>query len=259
MHRPRVLPLLVALALGAAIPAVAAAQAFDHAHPRLAAVLERFVVDDLVDYAALKADPATLDAYLGELAAIPPADFAAWSHDERLATLVNLYNAATLRLIIDHHPIASIRRIGLLPGAAWRQLFVRFGGQVMSLDHLEHKIIRVEYDDARVHFALVCAAMGCPPLRGEPFVAARLDAQFDEQGRIFLATPAKNRFDPATGTLWISPIFDWFKEDFTKGGRDLPGYVAPFLPAEARAALERAGAVRVRFTDYDWALNEVPR
>ncbi|MFN0068771.1 MAG: DUF547 domain-containing protein [Limisphaerales bacterium] len=231
------------------------ASAFDQTHARWGRVLDTVLSSNRVDYAGLKARPAELDAYLAEVAAVPAAEFASWPRADRLALLLNLYNAATFRLIADHYPVGSIRSIGTLPGAAWRLPVVRLGGQLMTLDHLEHQVIRAEYAEPRIHFALVCAAVSCPPLRPEPFAGARLDAQLDDQTRLFLADADKNRLDAATGTLHLSPIFKWFKEDFTVGDRTLEAWVKPFLPADTARALGAARRVKVKFTDYDWALN----
>jgi hypothetical protein len=232
------------------------AESFDQDHSRYARVLETVVKDARVDYAKLKNDPTELDAYLKELASVPTSEFAEWNNADQLALLLNLYNAQTLRLIVDHYPVRSIRSIGFLPGAAWRELIVRFGGEIMTLSHLENKIIRVQYQEPRIHFALVCAAIGCPPLRGEPFVGDRLDEQLNDQARKFMADTDKNRFDAETNTLHLSPIFKWYDEDFTKHAGFLADYVTPFLPEDQSEAITAAGKVKVRFTNYDWALNE---
>lgn len=265
MCRPRLwrriwlAPLVVLTAFFAnALPLGAAPSGFDHQHTLWGRVLRGFVRDARVDYAELKARPADLDAYLGALAAIAPEEFNRWTRDQRLATLLNLYNAQTLRLIADHHPVASIKSIGLLSGSAWKMKVVRFGSRTMSLDDLEHGLLRKEYQEPRVHFALVCGARGCPPLRGEPYVAERLDHQLNDQGRLFLADTTRNRLDPGTRTLWLSPIFDWFKSDFTTEGGTLPGFVARFLPESARDQLATLKDPRIRFTEYDWGLNESP-
>ncbi|MCC6234419.1 MAG: DUF547 domain-containing protein [Verrucomicrobiales bacterium] len=214
--------------------------------------------DGRVHYAELKAHPASLDRYLDRIAAIPQEDFKRWPRAEQLALLLNLYNAQTVRLILTHYPIASIRRIGLLPGAAWREKCVRLGDQHLSLDDLEHELIRKNYVEPRIHFALVCAAQGCPPLRAEAYEAVRLDAQLADQARLFLSDPAKNRFDPATGTLWLSPIFDWFTRDFAADRAGLREFVTPLLPEPVRRQLSQHPSVRIQFTDYDWSLNDRP-
>ena len=247
--------LLLSSVLWTTSPA-SAVDPFDHTHARYAAILSESVSNGCVDYSRLRASPGALDAYLNELAEVKPEEFAAWGREERLALLLNLYNARTLRLIVDHYPLKSIREIGVLPGAAWRERVVRFGGEIMALGHLENKIIRAAYGEPRIHFALVCAAKGCPVLRSEPYAGHRLDRQLDEQAKQFLATPKKNRFDAAKNTLWLSPIFKWYEEDFTGKEGSLAGYVKAFLPEESRQALDRAAKVKVRYTDYDWSLNE---
>jgi Protein of unknown function, DUF547 len=246
--------------LHALLPASArAAEPFDQKHERFARVLAAVVKDARVDYAKLKANPAELDAYLKEIAAVPAVEFSKWSETNRLALLINLYNAQTLRLIVNHYPLKSIRSIGLLPGAAWREPNVRFGGQILTLDHLEHRIIRAEYREPRIHFALVCAAISCPPLRSEPFVGARLGEQLDDQLRQFLAAPEKNRYDAAKNTLHLSPIFKWYAGEFTESAGSLALYVKPFLPDAQRGVLTDPASVKVRFTDYNWALNAQPK
>ena len=231
-----------------------------HAAPAIFnGVLKQFVKDARVDYAGLKAQPGELNRYLETLAQIPPAEFEQWPENERLACLINLYNATTLKLIVDNYPLKSIRNLGVLPGAAWREFTVRFGGQLLTLDHLENKIIRVNYHEPRIHFALVCAALGCPPLRSEAYTGARLNEQLDDQARQFFNQPEKNRFDAAKNTLYLSPIFKWYEADFTKPAGSLAAYAKTFLPEAQRAALTEVDKVKVRFTDYDWALNEPPK
>ncbi len=236
-----------------------AAEQFDQSHTRLARVLDAVVKDARVDYAKLKSNPAELDGYLQDVAAVPAAEFARWREADRLALLINLYNAQTLRLIIDHYPLTSIRSIGVLPGAAWREPIVRQGGQIMTLSYLESDVIRADYREPRIHFALVCAAIGCPPLRSEPYVGARLNEQLDDQARRFLATPEKNRFDAASATLHLSPIFKWYQKDFVASAGSLALYVKPFMPEAQHSSSTYPAKVKVTFTDYDWTLNELKR
>lgn len=246
------LPILGLVVLTALAPA---ARAFDHTHAAFDRVLKQHVHDGLVSYAALKSAPGDLDGYLIQLATVAGSEFAGWPVKERLAFLINLYNAATLKLIIGNYPLQSIRSIGWLPGAAWKQEGVSLFGRKISLDEVEHGIIRKEYRDARVHFALVCAAKGCPPLRHEAFVAARLETQLDDQGRVFLAQSEKNRIEAATGTVWLSPIFKWFADDFAAEAGTVLTFATPFFPPGAQRTLA-AGGLKVRFTDYDWSLND---
>lgn len=240
----------------AALPLLfATAHAFDHAHAAFDAVLKTQVRDAAVNYTALKSAPGPLDAYLDQLAAVPEAEFNGWTEPERLAFLINLYNAATLKLIAENYPVKSIKSIGWVPGSAWKQEGVRLFGKKISLDEVEHGIIRKKYKEARVHFALVCAARGCPQLRAEAFVAARLDAQLQDQGMIFLGDGGKNRADVATRTLYLSEIFKWFAGDFEAASGSVQKFVAPFFPEPARAALA-TGDFKIAYTDYDWSLND---
>ncbi len=232
------------------------AHAFDQTHAGLDRVLKPHVREGAVNYAALKAAPGELKAYLAELAAVTEPAFKGWSEQDQLAYLINLYNAATLQLIIENYPVKSIRSIGFIPGRAWKKEFISLFGRNVSLDHVEHDIIRKNYRDARVHFALVCAAQSCPPLRFEPFVGIRLDAQLDEQGRIFLAQETNNRVEASSRTVHLSPIFQWFAGDFEAEAGSVLKFVTPFFPDTAQAALTGSGEFKVAFTDYDWSLNQ---
>jgi len=244
---PRRLGVWLLLAMGSLM---ARAGDFDHSHAAWTRLLARHATNGIVHYSALKASPDALRNYLGTLAEVPETRFREWSRPQRLSFLLNLYNAATLQLIVDHHPVPSIRKIGGVLKGPWKQEIVHVWGRVLTLDTLEHGILRPEYGEPRIHFALVCAAKGCPPLRGEAYVADRLEAQLEDQARTFLSQTSKNRVDAAAGILWLSPIFDWYGGDFTAGGKSLPEFVSPFLPAVA----ERK-SWKVKFTDYDWSLN----
>lgn len=248
---------LLALLLGSTQSVRAACAPFDHSHDLWEQLTARWVANGGVAYAALlREDEQRLDTYLKELSATCADDYETWSGEQRLAFWINTYNAYTVRLILDHYPLSSIRRIGFLPGAAFRKKFIPMQGLKegeISLDVIEHDILRADFQEPRVHFALVCAARSCPPLREEAYRAPDLEAQLDDQARRFLRNEAKNRFDAASGTLYLSEIFDWFSDDFVTDTDALPAYVAPYM-ADPRAA----HAERVEFLPYDWALNEVP-
>ncbi len=248
---------LAALALLLPVKPLPAAE-FDQTHALLTRLLVRQVKDGRVNYAALKEQPAALHTYLDQVAAVPELEFKRWSEAERLALLINLYNAATLKLIVDHYPVKSIKDIGGLLRGPWKQKVVRLFGQVITLDHLEHEIIRKEYPDARAHFALVCAARGCPPLPAEAFIGARLSAQMEATGRVFLGQSEKNRVDGPNRTVHLSPIFKWFSEDFERHAGSVLKFVTPYFSEADRQALER-DTFRIRHTDYDWTLNDLAK
>ena len=249
--------LLIALGLviGLAAPAVADCAPVDHSHAAWTAILARRAAGGEVDYRGLKRDDeAALDAYLAMLSGACAAEYARWSEDEKLAFWINAYNAFTVRLILTHYPVESIRKIGWLPLAAFREAFIPMpglkGGNV-SLNDIEHGTLRSAFREPRIHFALVCAARSCPALRAEAYRGADLDRQLDEQGRAFLGDPAKNRLDTAGKVLYLSSIFDWFRDDFEASSGSLWAFVAPYLGVAAGGP-----APHIEFLDYDWRLND---
>ena len=233
------------------------APALDPAHARWTRLLRERVSAGAVDYRALKEAPSELDAYLRELATVDRDQYDEWTEAQQMAFLINLYNASTVKLIVDHYPVASIKKIGGWLGSPFRQKAVDLWGERVTLEEVEHGWLRRRFAEPRIHFALVCGARGCPPLRSEAYVADRLEAQLNDQGRIFLGDAAKNRVDVPARTLWLSPIFKWFAEDFTAERKTLPEFVQPFLPEPARAvSADALNGFRIRYTDYDWSLNE---
>ena len=242
-----------------------------------AAVLERFVNDEgMVDYAGLKADSASLGDFLEAVGKLDRTEYEGWDDTSKIAFWINAYNALTLDAIIDHYPIkASFARsliypknsIRQIPGV-WDDLKWSVMGEKMTLNGIEHQTLRADFNEPRIHVALVCAAMGCPPLRNEPYVGERLDEQLDDQSRRFLSNPAKFRIDREDGTLHLSPIFKWFGEDFVQtygtddkfewyGGeeRAVVNFIAGYLSADDRDYLESTKPA-IKYLDYDWSLNE---
>ncbi len=231
---------------------------FDHGHAAWTTILGRYVRNGSVDYAALKrVGQAELREYLRALESVERSCHDGWSRPQKLAYWINAYNAYTLRLILDHYPLTSIRSIGVLPGAAFRTEFIpseRLRGRILALNDIEHEILRKELQEARIHFAIVCASKSCPTLRGEAYRATDLENQLDDAARTFVADTSKNRFDAATRILSLSSIFKWFHEDFERGGRTIPEFVARYSD-EATANALRKAEVEVKFLDYDWSLN----
>ena len=236
-------------------------------------LLTRFVhlsADDtasMVDYEGFAESRQKLAAYLGQLASVTRVDFDRWSVAEQLAFLINAYNAWTVELILEHYPgIQSIRDIGFLPGAAWRLRLVALFGQKMSLDNLEHDMIRGwdRFREPRIHFAVNCAAVGCPALLDHAYSGVTLDEQLDRNSRLFLTDRSKNY--AIRGNLYVSPIFRWYREDFQDGWggyASLPTFLAEYGEAlglsEAQKAALMSGQMRIRFSRYDWSLNSLDR
>lgn len=249
------------------VPLLAAAD-FDHSHSAYDAVLKAHVAEGRVDYRALKAAPRALNDYLAELARVSEQQFRAWSKEQQLAYYFNLYNAATLKLIVDHYPVSSIKDIGGWLKGPWDQKVVRLFGETIPLNNLEHDILRKTYNEPRLHMALVCAAKGCPPLRSEAYTAERLDKQLDDQTRTYLGSPKGLRIDRRQREVRVSAIFKWYGDDFVgkytprsgfsglgKTERAVAGFCARYVSDADRRFLE-GGGYDVEYLDYDWSLNE---
>ena len=254
----RIKRLLLVLGIASAAPLPALAQTMSHATwDRL---LRAHVRGGLVDYDAFARSPE-FQGYLRTLAATSPAGM---SRNDQLAYWINAYNAYTIQLVNKHGERESIRNINKTLGVIraygpWNEPIVRAGGRTYTLDHVEQNILRKELRDPRIHFALVCAAMGCPPLRSEAYVGARLEAQLDDQARDFLArTPSKNRVDVASRTLFASQIFQFrdYEKDFGGTPRAIGRYIARYLPDGPEKRLLLGGDFRIRYTEYDWSLNK---
>lgn len=256
-QRPLIV-LMTVWVMALSISSTALAATFDREHRLLGLVLDRFVRNGLVDYAALKNSPRDLNQYLDSAAGVTEAEFQSWTANDQVAFLINLYNASTLILIVDNYPLKSIKDIGYVPHAAWRKLGVRYQGRSISLQTLEDDIIRANYPTyPGVHFALVCASMGCPPLRSEPYVGARLNEQLDEQARVFLADTNNNRVVAVRRTLMLSKIFKWYEEDFIRNGGSVVKYITPYMPEADQEDLKQESNWTVTYLEYDWRLNEV--
>ncbi len=231
--------------LAFAAPAVSA-PAFDHS--ALDAILAGNVRAGLVDYRRIRADHlADLEAYLARLAA---ADADGLSHAEALAFDINLYNATMLRAVIARMGSTADGREWSPADSAYavfHEPLVRTRRGTLSLDSLEHGIIRARFHEPRVHVALVCAARGCPPLLPRAYRGIDLDATLERNLRAFAADTSRNRIDEASRRLVLSPIFDWYAADFATlgGGAAVMG----------RALGRDFRGWNVVWRGYDWRLN----
>jgi len=274
-RRMKIALLTIFLTFG--FPAAGArAQAFDHTHAAFSALLKKHVVvvdggkASQVRYAELAKDRAALKNYLDSVAAVKEAEFNGWSAAQRVAFLVNTYNAATLELIVQHYPVKSIKDIGGTFDNRWKRKFIKLFGREVSLDMIEHDTLRKvgAYSEVRVHYAVNCASIGCPALREEAFIADRLEKQLEEQAVRFLSDRSRNRF--VNGKLEVSLIFKWFAEDWERGYSGFDGrsvaiksreeYFSRYANLLADTAADRqligAGKFSISHPDYDWSIND---
>jgi hypothetical protein len=233
------------------IVSISASTPAAESHTLLTETLTDHVKDGLVDYKTLCKD-ARLGKYIQQLARANPDRIS--SGKERLAFWINAYNAYTLKIICDNYPLKSIQDLnpsGLRKAFAktvWDKPLVTVNNRPTTLNTIEHKILRVRFKEPRIHFALVCAAKSCPPLRSEAYEGDKLDEQL-----------ADHRFDTAKKVAEISKIFSWFAQDFGGGDGAMLTYIARFLPEDiADQVKANPEAWRIRYTDYDWSLNQQP-
>jgi len=217
----------------------------------------------MVDYLALQANPDALNRFIDRLAAVDQSTYTAWSEADQIAFLINAYNAITLQSIINEDPLKdSIKDIL----GVWNFKRHDVMGQSLTLDAIEHDILRKDFSEPRIHAALVCAAQSCPPLRQEPYTGAALDQQLDEQVRRWLSSSHGLQIDREHDRVAISAIFDWFGQDwepqytvesgFTGNDqqRATLNFISQYISPENQAYL-RQGNYTLDYLDYDWSLN----
>ncbi|MDQ2772452.1 MAG: DUF547 domain-containing protein [Bacteroidota bacterium] len=207
-----------------------------------------------VDYRAIVAHPQALDDYLLRIKKMAPDAMEQWTENDKKAFWINLYNAATVRIIASYYPISSMQDIRIRsflgsPKSPWEKSLVSVGGQSYSLNEIEHLILRKRYADPRIHFGLVCAAISCPVLRDEAYLGPRLSQQLDEQAAKFINDPGKNVL--AGDMAMLSNVFEWYAADFGLDEQAVLDYVNRY----ANVRVQRGA--RVSYLPYNWGLNEL--
>jgi hypothetical protein len=246
-----------------ATAAATSAQPIDHAAwDRLLKTYVRPDADGLnrVDYAAFKRDgQAALKDYIAKLEAVDPATL---DRPEQFALLANLYNAKTVDIVLDHYPVKSIRDIslgggllGAFTGGPWKAKVLEMRGIALSLDDIEHGMLRPVFKDPRVHYAVNCASVGCPNLGAEAFTGAKLDAQLDAAARAYVNSP--RGADPKPDGLVVSSIYDWYQKDFGGSEDGVIGHIGAYADPALVQKLE--GTKSIADYAYDWSLNDVER
>ncbi len=219
------------------------------AHSLYAGLLKKYVKGGVVDYKGFKNEEVALDQYLKVL---EKTDTKTLPRNEQFAFYINAYNAWTIKLILSGYPgIESIKDLGRFFKSPWKKKICRIDGRIITLDDIEHNILRPRFKDPRVHFAINCAAKSCPPLRSGPYRGGELDQQLDEMASAFINDPSRNRLEG--NTLHVSKIFDWFEEDFNG---DILAFFLKNAKGELKEQLEvNQEEIKVKYLDYDWSLN----
>jgi hypothetical protein len=212
-------------------------------------LLKQYVHQGNVDYRGFKMEESKLDQYLKVLENI---DSERLSGNEQFAFYINAYNAWTIKLILSGYPgIKSIKDIGNILKTPWKKKICRIDGEVITLDDIEHHILRPRFKDPRVHFAINCAAFSCPPLASQPYVASTLDRQLNDAATAFINNPQRNYLEG--NILYVSQIFKWFKEDFNE---DVVGFFIKYADEGLKKELEiKKEAIKINYLRYDWSLN----
>jgi hypothetical protein len=200
-----------------------------------------------VNYKAWSQNHTELDQYLTTLSQNIPGKN--WTEPQKMAYWINAYNAFTIKLILNHYPLKSIKEISdgtPMINSPWDLKFFQIDNVDFDLNAIEHQILRKEFQEPRIHFAINCASISCPKLRNEAYFATRLEAQLEQQAKEFIHDPTKNIINADQTSL--SAIFNWFQSDFTRDG-DLLMYLKKYQPA-----LNQKN--KVVYLSYNWNLNE---
>ncbi len=216
-------------------------------HDIYADLLNRYVdIEGNVDYDGLQKDSVKLNTYLKMLSGGHPSD-KGWTREEQLAYWINAYNAFTLQLMVRHYPVKSIRDIkGMIPfvNSAWDYEFITIEGIKYDLNDIEHGILRDQFKEARIHFAINCASASCPILRNEPYTAENLESQLESAAVQFINDPDRNQI--AENKIAVSKIFSWFSSDF--------GELIPYLNQYSEVQINENADIG--FREYDWDINQ---
>lgn len=233
---------------------------FDHEHSKFTVVLSQYrTTNSLINYSILKNNIQNgkdlLGDYIIDLEKVNVIDYEKWSKDEKMAFLINAYNALTIQLIINNYPLKSITNIGgifwFINKRPWRkEFFSLLGGKIKTLDSIENNFLRGSlFNDYRIHAALNCASISCPSIRHEAYIASKLNLQLDDQMIQWLQDNNKNRIDIPGKKIFISQIFKWYKEDFSTNGLSIPIIFKKY-------GLVFDASFDVKYLDYDWKLND---
>ena len=208
------------------------------------------ILINAVDYPSLKKDPLFSDL-ASRLKSYPLESLN--SEKSKLTFWINVYNILAAKMITDHYPIESIKDVGSLFKFVWKRPAGKVGGKERTLNDIEHGILR-KMNEPRIHVAIVCASVSCPDLRLEAYTVEKLNEQLDDQMEKFLQSRQKGmKLDRKKNRVYLSPIFNWFKEDFESKGGVLK-HISQYVPAEEKKALNNS-KINISYMDYNWKIN----
>ncbi len=213
------------------------------------ALLKKYVRNGRVNYGGFDSD-AEFSRFVESLAEADPSSM---SQDEALAFWVNAYNALVIRNVNDHPGTKNPLDVkGFFDGITFS-----VAGRSLTLNDIENKVIRPTYNEPLIHFGLVCAAVSCPPLISTAYTGANVRSTLRSNAEKYLGDSKQNRFDAASGTLWVSKIFEWYIADFGGSTEGIVTFVRKHAPADMAAKIEAAKNVTVKYNEYDWTLNSM--
>lgn len=234
-------------------PNTTESESFPISHVLFDSLLVKNVTPEgLVDYKGFIKDSVLFNEYLDLLSKNYP-DEQNWNREERLAYWINAYNAFTIKLIVDHYPVKSIKDIkkGIpMVSDTWTIKFIKIEGKKYNLNNIEHDIVRPKFKDPRVHFALNCASMGCPPLLNAAYTAEKLNDQLDSQAKRFINDGVHNKIISSKKAN-LSKIFSWFSGDFKKTAPSVIAFINRYADTKLSTSAD------IKYNDYDWALNSI--
>ncbi|MEC9283850.1 MAG: DUF547 domain-containing protein [Bdellovibrionota bacterium] len=238
--------------------------AFDHTHSEFDSFLTDYVkvheFHSEFDYGSALKDKNKLKKYTDALSSVKQSDFDSWNEKQKLSFLINAYNAFTIQLILDNYPVDSIKDSKISFFSPFKKSFFKLFNKERSLGEVEHEMIRSWFKEARIHFAIVCASIGCPAIQNKAFSESNLESMLEKGANTFMSDKTRNRYSKKDQELQISKIFDWFEDDFKRDFGSVKAFVIKYMPLsdeEKQAVL--SSSTDVDYTDYNWKLNQVKK
>ncbi len=255
---------------------------FDQSYALYDSLLNKYVSKGRVNYQGFIDSRADFEGFLESMGSVDPVEFDSWPEHEKLAFWINAYNAFTIKAIIDHYPIKrSFSLVGIFYAPSnsilqikgvWKKLQFRAVDRMVTLDEIEHEILRKEFNEPRIHMAIVCASVSCPDLSGKAYTGDKIEEQLAAAAVRFVNDPDKGvSINEKDGRVKVSKIFKWFGDDFIKNYGDgvkikneslknnaVLNFISDYLVSESKNDFIEKGNYKLGYLKYDWHLNEMP-